>query len=385
MYTQAPFDFNAFDDLHRATIVERLDISRNAVDSVRPCSPLQAGMIAQSIHSTGEMYFNHLTYQLPEHVDHSRLLHAWDALIERHEILRTGFSHLGDAKFQLPMVTYRARATELPVHCSGQQVPNIQQWRAQMVRHALKELHRPPWQVLIAEDKMYFSAHHALYDAQVLDIIARDLNVAYAGGRMSPSPSFEPHLARILRANGDDSSSRDFWRNFGEKAVVSKFPVMTSLREETKAYSVASKICAMTRDRLTEQCRSRGVTLQASAQAAWGMLLSAYLGEESVTFGTVLSGRITQESEDVVFPCITTVPTSVNCGAAKPSILKELMRFNAEVQQHQFASLKQIQRWTGHADSPFFDTLFTYQKRTTGERPDDTVKFLSNELTIDVS
>lgn len=336
--------------------------------------------------SKDSLYFNHITYRLSPRVDKGRLWSAWSTLVRRHEILRSGFVHLEDARHPVGMVTYRARDFQVPVKFYDHGGLNVDRWREDMTPTALGGLHRPPWQVKICKDRMYLTVHHSLYDAQVLDIIAADLDNAYNG---IPSPNelpFEPYLAMVLEDFGAGaSSSRQFWGDRGQSMLATKFPVLASLYLDTKDFGRSSTLCSLTRAKIEAGCRKIGATIQAVGQAAWGLLLAAYVGQDVVTFGTVLSGRSTEDSDRICFPCITTVPTAVNSKITRSACLKQLMDFNAEVQMHQFASLQQIQRWTGHSEDPLFDTLFTFQKRDTSQSHGNLIHYLDNDLIIDVS
>jgi hypothetical protein len=107
--------------------------------------------------------------------------------------------------------------------------------------------------------------------------------------------------------------------------------------------------------------------VQAVGQAAWARILSGYLGEESVCFGVVLSGRdMTPEADRVAFPCLVTIPfgTTVT-DKSNDELVQDAMLFNKSVRKHQFNRLRDIQRWTNL--DVLFDTIFAYQK-TSGSR-----------------
>ena len=88
----------------------------------------------------------------------------------------------------------------------------------------------------------------------------------------------------------------------------------------------------------------------------------SYLGESTVTYGLVLSGRdISEQAQDTAFPCLTTVPAQQNVEATNRELLQQIMKSNAMAVKYQFTSLAKIQRLS-KADSPLFDTLFVFQK-----------------------
>jgi hypothetical protein len=105
-----------------------------------------------------------------------------------------------------------------------------------------------------------------------------------------------------------------------------------------------------------------GYSIQAVGQAAWARILSAYLGEESVCFGVVLSGRDAIPDADLVaFPCLITVPFGFTMtDKTNDALVQAAMRFNSSVRKHQLNRISDIQRWTKR--DVLFDTIFAYQK-----------------------
>ncbi|KAI7565289.1 peptide synthetase, partial [Hortaea werneckii] len=109
-------------------------------------------------------------------------------------------------------------------------------------------------------------------------------------------------------------------------------------------------------------CRSTGVTTQALGQAAWAILLSAYIGEPNVTFGTVFSARSGSQSENITFPAISTIPVSCSVTDSHQQLVKEMVAYNASIQRYRFTPLSSIQRFAGLPGQSLFDTVFVYQK-----------------------
>ncbi|EXM18218.1 hypothetical protein FOTG_13640 [Fusarium oxysporum f. sp. vasinfectum 25433] len=61
------------------------------VASVRPCLPLQEGLVARSINSNSGLYVNHILLKMNPSADPVRLQYAWQDTIKETEILRTAF------------------------------------------------------------------------------------------------------------------------------------------------------------------------------------------------------------------------------------------------------------------------------------------------------
>ncbi|KAM0331255.1 hypothetical protein ACHAQA_002925, partial [Verticillium albo-atrum] len=130
---------------------------------------------------------------------------------------------------------------------------------------------------------------------------------------------------------------------------------------------------------------SAGVSIQALLQAAWTRVLSAYLGEQAILFGVVLSGRTLPQTEDAMLPCITTVPVISHNQASNAELISQMMQYNSELLAHQYAPLSKIQHWLGHPGTRLFDTLLVYQKATSksGSAPAFPWRQISDEGRLD--
>lgn len=370
------YDFESFQVQHLQAICERLDISEG-LQSLRPCTPVQSGMLAEFIHSRGDVYFNRMALEFAEPLDSKRLKEAWSTVVAQHEMLRTGFIELRNQQHPFAMITYET--TVLPWYETSSESSVSE-------KTILENLHQPPWSIEIEAREsisvLHFSALHAIYDAQSLSTIFADVRAAYEGKALTPRPPIAATLGPILLESKNHSESATFWKDLAPEFYHSKFPDLHPSRlDEQKLLSTSTR-CTQPRKSLEDACRNLGVTLQAAGQAAWARLLSAYTGDSSVTFGTVLSGRnLSTASHDAVFPCLVTVPTPLRVAGANRSLLDCVLKRNALLVKNQFAPLSNIQRWVG-SDEPLFDTLFVYQKFASDEKGWDIV---DEETRIDVS
>ncbi|KAK3065678.1 hypothetical protein LTR53_018151, partial [Teratosphaeriaceae sp. CCFEE 6253] len=113
---------------------------------------------------------------------------------------------------------------------------------------------------------------------------------------------------------------------------------------------------------------SHSATAQAVGQATWACLLSAYIGEPSVTFGTVFSNRVGSASEATAFPSLSTVPIACSTDKTYDEIVADMVSYNASAHRHRKTPLADIQRLAGDAQRPLFDTIFVYQKPIAASR-----------------
>jgi aryl carrier-like protein len=360
------YDFDAFELQHKPNICEQFHLKENQIERVRPCTPLQTGLISQFLNSKS-LYVNHVTYEMDSSWTSEKLSHAWFALSKAHDMLRTGFALLDDTAIPFAMVTYRESISSEQIDISHT-ATKLEKWRNDRTVQFHRNLRRPPWAVLIEEAEgrllMHLTIFHGLYDAHSLDLILKDLN-AKDFAQLKPAPINFVLGELMMSARGEEvsqESSSHYWKKVLGDAVMNQFPSLTPLISTSGSTNVSSRLCSRTLRELENSCRQEGITLQAVGQAAWARLLSAYIGEPAVTFGVVLSGRDTiVGAEQVAFPCITTVPIPAMDSGDNWKLLTNMMQLNSQVRKHQFTSIKDIQRWTNQTQ-PLFDTIFAFQK-----------------------
>lgn len=366
----AEFDISAFHKRVGPSVRPGLP-QIDKVEAILPCTPVQVAMLTQFVQSKGSDYFNYLHLKFDKGFIPQNILRALDAVVSAHEMLRVGFTPLDSKDYggmTYTMIKYRAGACELPVSTQLARGFSIQKWKLDMAQEVITSLHEPPWRAALVEDEdrvsMHLAIHHALYDAhslkQILDDLARCLNKVEIP-EVSP---VENALGNILGLVGqsDQGDAQAFWNSFAGDAVVNDFPVMTPLRVERGEMFSSCHISTLTFDELLRGTRDANISIQAALQAAWTRVLSSYLGEESVIFGTVMSGRVTEGLQNAVFPCITTIPVISKNTDSNRNLLKSTMEFNTGLYNHQFSRLNDIQRWLGHSGRRLFDTLLVYQR-----------------------
>lgn len=353
------FDFKSFDANHRQLICSKNGINADNINAVKPCTFVQQGMLATTLHSGGREYFNAVWFEILPEISISDLKNAWIAVCDSHEMLRTGFVSTEDPKYPFAMITYRKGSFKLP-------------WNEAVTLDEQSPTHesllRQPWSLTILTESgkniVCFRAHHALYDAQSIQMILSDVAKIYAAQRISSRPSIDLLLGAILQSSQDDQAGKEkFWQSRESKIVVNRFPDLTPLQVSDSTISVCEVASQASVFDLEADCRSNGVTVQAAAQAAWGRLLTAYIGETSTTFGMTLSGRSAHEDgNQISFPSIVTLPVRCDVSGTNAELLFRTMEYNAALHKHQFTPLTSIQRWAGYPEGKIFDTLFAYQK-----------------------
>ncbi|KAI8263945.1 Nonribosomal peptide synthetase 2 [Colletotrichum sp. SAR 10_98] len=360
----------------------------DGIENVLPCTSLQCAMLSNFIQSGGKDYLNYMSFALKDDVSLDKARAAWDSLFEHHQILRTGFLPTQHRDASFAMLQYSAHGTSLPLvsYDNGKETFNVTKWKLDIAHAVLQTLENPPWAVALecldSGINMHIIMHHALYDAFSLQLILRDLTVFLRGSRPSQHPPIDRALSNIM-ASSAKTDSKEFWKQKSSEVVVNRFPTLTPLSEPSPELTSSSKSASISLEILTEKARQADVSIQIILEAAWTRVLSAYLGEEDVVFGVVLSGRIDNETEGVVFPCINTVPVIAHNEPSNSELLQQMLGYHNELLKHQNTPLAQIQRWLGHPNAQVFDTLLVYQRMPKDGALDFPWRTISDEGNLD--
>ena len=362
---QPGFDLHAFDQQYRRTVLDTLNARTEDIEAVRPCTAVQCGMLAQSMQSDGKLYINHITYAMPEGASQSRIETAWRHVQANHQILRTSLLHLEDHTAPFVMAVFRADATALPV-LAARDTTSLEKIELDATKLIHGSPHVPAWRLSIQMTKrggyMMLSMSHALYDAESLQMFAEDFYNTLRGSSIAHATSMDSLLRSTLTAERSHSPSTEaFWASKVSSLMPSRFPDLTPTVVTDGALRSEHHVCSLQFRDIKAFCRREEVTIQAVGQAAWALLLSAYVGETNVTFGTVLSGRTT-DSFGIAFPSITTIPVPCFVDRPKLQLVRDMLEFNTALQRHRHCSLSQIQQHAGCSGQSLFDTVFVYQR-----------------------
>jgi amino acid adenylation domain-containing protein len=354
------YDFDIFNRQVRDSICSRHGLDPARIEAVRPCTAVQKGMLAQTLHSGGQEYVNSMWFELHPGISTSTLKAAWEAVCKESEILRTGFASSDGSENSFVMVTYTKEYFSLPWS-----EKDDEHWSA---TSTLQNLLERPWNLVVGKEDgrsiLKFTAHHALYDAQSVQMILSDVAKVVATQPFSSRPSVTSLLGAILCHSEDDISGQKlFWEREENKIIVNRFPNLTPLQISDHCSAVREVSSQSSITELKGLCKRNGVTMQATAQATWARLLAAYTGESSTTFGMTLSGRSVHENaDDVAFPSIVTLPVRCDVIGTNSELLARTMNSTVSLHKYQFTPLTLIQKWSGFPEGKIFDTLFAYQK-----------------------
>ena len=308
-----------------------------------------------------------------------RLLQALQAVINRHDILRTAV--LWE---QLPRaVQVVRRQASLPV----------EEVVLQPDRPALEQLEermQPQWQrldlrqaplmrVQIAADPhseqwyALLQTHHLVIDNGSLDILFAEVMACIEDREQSlPAPvPYRNHVAQTLGQARTEETEAFFRGKLGDvEEPTAPFGLLDVQGDGSQAESAHQTLPDTLARRIRLQARRLGVSAATVFHAAWGLVLAHTSAGEDVVFGSVLLGRLQSSAgaQRILGMFINTLPLRLRLQQVSArELVEQTQRELIELLVHEQASLAVAQRCSGIAgSSPLFSALLNYRHSTLG-------------------
>ena len=356
--------------------LDSLPIPVGQLEDLYPLSPMQAGILFHSVFDKeGGVYLNQLRVDI-DGLEVERFKAAWQAAVDRHEILRTGFLHEGKSPLQwvartaeLPFVEYdwRGRLTQ-----SQAQQEQALEALAQSEHARGFDLAKPPLMrlalVRLTDSKhhLIWTIHHLLLDGWSTSQLLGEILRHYGGNNLSlPRSRYRDFIEWL--GEYDKTAAETYWRerlrNISEPTRLAD--AVSTSRQQAGYQEYCSELDqSFTRD-LIRFSKREHVTVNTIVQAAWALLLSYYTGQQTVTFGATVAGRPADlpESEQLLGLFINTLPVNI---ALKPeqeigAWLRDLQAQNLASREYEQTPLYEIQRWVGQSGQGLFDSILVFE------------------------
>lgn len=351
LYMTTMQNINAFSQKHRFTVCNELCIENREIESISPCTPLQEGMIYKFLESKNAVYFNKFVFRLSSKVDTEKLLTSWNRAICHLEVARIKFVATNDGFCQVVLRK------------------NVISWTNEIDYESMDKIQalRNPYYLTLNKNILTFQIFHGLYDEISLKLLLTHVINEYHSIRtIFYGPSFISSLAHgpLTKKPG----AEEFWSShfkelpstfFLARSIYSPNPTTASSLIDVKGFEVLR--------------RSLGVAPQAIIEACWISVLQTYLSLQ-FTLGVVVSGRqINLDNVDlIVGPLFNTIPFNIRL--RQQARLKEIIfycqDFNMKMQDFQFTSINEIQKWIHEKHKilqkfEIFQSIFNFQRENT--------------------
>ncbi|WP_068618326.1 non-ribosomal peptide synthetase [Paenibacillus tuaregi] len=314
------------------------------------------------------------SYNLPEllhldgAIDGDRLEAALQAIVERHETLRTTF-HVIDGEIRqlihadIPFRLIRIEADEAEMDSVLQSLfLPFRLDTAPLLRAVLLTL-GPERHVL------FLDMHHIASDGMSAGILLSDLMTLYQGGSLPPLPlQYKDYAVWQMNRplSGDDErywreQCRGDWPTL-ELPTDAPRSSVKGTRGETFDVYVGADLVAAVRSLAAES----GATPFMVLLSAYYTFLAHYTGAEDIAVGTPIAGRNRRELEAIAGMFTGTLALRAYPSADKPfrAFLSEVKEMATGAYAHADFPFEEIAQWMDRRDasrSPLFDTMFIMQ------------------------
>ncbi|HEX9935823.1 MAG TPA: amino acid adenylation domain-containing protein, partial [Longimicrobium sp.] len=346
------------------------------VRDIYPLAPLQEGILFHHLLSReGDPYLTSTVTEFDTRARLDRYLAAVQAVIDRHDVLRTAVAWEG---LREPVqVVFRnallpVEEVELDVE-AGDAAGQL--WRRFDPRRYRMELGRAPLlRACIAEDRargrwlLLVHTHHLTGDHESLEVLQEEIS-AHLRGREAELPAplpFRNYVAQARLGVSRDEHERFFRGLLGDvEEPTAPYGVLDVWGEGRGIAEARLRVTGDLGARLRRCARALGVSAASLCHLAWAQVLARLSGRQDVVFGTLLFGRMQggEGADRVMGPFINTLPVRIGVGdEAAEAAVRRTHALLADLLRHEHASLALAQRCSGvAAPAPLFTSLLNYR------------------------
>ncbi|TDV49929.1 non-ribosomal peptide synthetase [Actinophytocola oryzae] len=349
------------------------------VEDVYGLSPMQFGMLFDSLRD-GEgisPYQVQMVEEITGPLDDLAFLDAWQALVDRHSVLRSAFLW---EEVSTPVQVVQ-RTADLPrealdwrEHDAGTQDTMLRRLLTDDWQEGF-DLARPPLLrvrlVRTADEArtVVWSFHHLLLDGWSIQVLKKELFEIYEAALRGREPGLAPATPYVRYATWlheqPAEPAREFWRGYLRgMSEPSELPVRHSARRGVDEHVLV--LDPEQSQRVRGFAREQRVTVNTVVQGVWSALLSRYTGREDVLYGATTSGRSIELAgvDAMVGLFINTLPvrSRVDGRARVADWLRDLQVEQIELRQWEHTSLVEVRECAEIPHSkPLFQSILVFE------------------------
>ncbi|CAJ7835660.1 non-ribosomal peptide synthase [Burkholderia pseudomallei] len=376
-------------------IAQQVDGGATNVQDIYPLAPLQEGMLFHHLlHTQGDLYLEPhlLAFRTRERLE--RFLSALQCVIDRHDVLRTGFFWEGVPQ-PVQVVWRRARlpveyvelpdghgdvASQLEARCDPRR-HRIDIGRAPLVHcHVAHDARNDRWVLGVL-------THHLVSDHTTLALLAEEAQ-AFEQGRgdaLPPAVPFRNFVAHARLGTSEREHEAFFREMLGDVDEPTAPFGLLDVQGDGSAIVEHRRALAPGLSRsVRAHARRLGVSAASVMHVAWSLVLARTANRRDVVFGTVLFGRMQggAHAHRTMGLFMNTLPVRIALDESdvETSLIATHDRL-ARLLRHEHAPLALAQRCSAvPAQAPLFTSLLNYRyspHEEQGDATDDDVQFIA--------
>ena len=347
-------------------------------------SPMQEGMFFHTLYEAGQgHYVNHLSWCVEGDFDIEAFARAWQQIIHRHSILRTGFYWEGiDRPIQIgrKRVPFDVQREDWQEYNEEERQALLEEyWDADRKRGF--DLRQAPFMRVAAikmaanEHQVVWTHHHLLLDGWSLSLLIKELFVLYEAERRGERvdlPAVRPYREYIAWLEKQDlKAAEEYWRQqlagfSAATELVAHIGRAEQKRGERRYQELRRQLSEEASEQLRSFARQQQLTINTVVQGAWALILSRYSGSGDVVFGATVAGRPGElkQVEEMVGLFINTLAVRVRIveQTGVGAWLRQLQAEQLEMRQYEYSPLVQVQGWSEiERGTPMFETLMVFE------------------------
>lgn len=356
-------------------MTKKKDKTSSNIEDIYALSPMQQGLLYETMNgkTTGQQnYVVQGQFEIEGKVNVELFRESWQAVVNRHAILRSAFVYENVEK------PVQVVLKERPVpfrFLEDQDLASIGQIAREDLERGFDVQKEPLMRITLIQTgpekyHLIWSHHHLVMDGWGLSVIERDLFEYYRAGMageqpvLLPAPPFSSYI-KWLREQ-DSRQSLAYWKTYLQD-FDALTPVATMSCPGLRGPKTVKTTDFTVPDNLTQKLRllsrQQGVTLNTLLQTAWGCLLSRYNDRSDVLFGSIVSGRPAQlnGAQEIVGVFINAVPVriSYNRSTRFQDLLQQVQKNFLASENHHYIPLADIAGQSGQRQ--LFDHLFAFE------------------------
>ncbi|WP_392890556.1 amino acid adenylation domain-containing protein [Pseudomonas migulae] len=347
--------------------LDALPVVASAIEDIYPLTPMQQGMLFHTLYEPqAEAYINQLRLDI-QGLDLAAFGRAWQAAINRHDILRSSFHWLGleaahqviHRQIDLQLQVIEAADIDLDALAAEERSRGFELSAAPLFRLMLVRQSSDAWHLI-------YTSHHILMDGWSNAQLLGEVIQHYAGQTLAkPLGQYRDYQGWLQQQ--PTAAGEQFWK---QALAALETPTLLAQALPTPVeghgmgeHHLTLESAAM--QRLATFARQQKITLNTLLQGAWGLLLQRYTGQSCVAFGATIAGRSAPlpgiEQQLGLF--INTLPIIATPSSAQPvsQWLNELQALNLSLREFEHVPLYDIQGWAGQQGNALFDSLLVFE------------------------
>ena len=368
-------DFDSLCKFQSATLPS-IGAQVDDIEDMFATSPLQEGILLSQNRDPSAYQIQTIVEVLSEckHViDVEKLARAWQQVVDRHATLRTIFmQRLSERPFDQVVLKHYASSLSVLEGSDGDAVTRLQDsdnldYTAPKPSHHVTLLKTSSGRVFC---KLEIS--HALVDGSSMGILISELALAYLGKLPNGAgPLYSDYIAYIM--SQPKRRALEYWTKTLSDVRPCHFPMLTDNEAHPKKILRNVDVAVPSAARIRDFCQQNNITLASIFRLAWAIVLRAYTGDDQVCFGYLASGREIPVAgiDNAIGAFINMLVCSLNFNIFSMKLavdgLGDLQEEYLKSLPWQHTSLAEIQHALGLAGQSLFNTVLSFQRRSTGD------------------